>query len=52
MCVLSKNKPKNIPAAETAGSKIPFFTQVIHRVFHTLFDAGNHLDIFCIGFFT
>ena len=39
MCVLCKNKPKKIPAAKTAGRKIHSFTQVIHIVIHTLFDA-------------
>ena len=29
MCVLSKNKPKNIPAAKTAGRK----NIVIHKLF-------------------
>ena len=39
MCVLYKNKPKNIPAAKTAGRKFHSFAQVIHIVIHTLFDA-------------
>ena len=52
MCVLYKNKPKNIPAAKTAGRKIHVFTQVIHIVIHTLFDARHHLNIFSVCFFT
>ena len=51
-CVLCKNKPKKIPAAKTAGRKIHVFTQVIHIVIHTLFDARHHLNILCVCFFT
>ena len=52
MCVFCKNKPKNIPAAKTAGRKIHSFTQVIHIVIHTLFDTRYHFDILRIGFLT
>ena len=52
MCVLSKNKPKNIPAAKTAGRKIHSFTQVIHIVIHTLFDARYYLNVFRISILT
>ena len=44
-----KNKPKNIPAAKTAGRKIHVFTQVINIVIHTLFNARHHLNIIRIG---
>ena len=50
MFVLYKNKPKNIPAAKTAGIKFHSFTQVIHIVIHTLFYTRYHFDILRIGF--